>query len=101
MTRATSTTRGDRRARGERLGFRVDAGTKALVEQAAQLQRRNVTEFCLGALADAARETIARHETLDLSANDRAAFFDALIQAPEPNPRLQRAFDAERRVVEP
>lgn len=101
MSRAPVTSRVDRRNRGERLGFRVDPGTKALVERAAQLERRNLTDYCLSALTEAARETIARHGTLDLSASDRAAFFEALVHPPEPNPRLQRAFDAERRVVEP
>ena len=100
MGRANATNRADRRERGERLGFRVDATTKALVERAAELERRNLTDHCLAALAEAARETIARHEALDLSAKERAAFFDALINPPEPSPRLQRAFDAERRVVE-
>lgn len=101
MSRAQVTSRVDRRVRGERLGFRVDPRTKALVERAAQLERRNLTDYCLSALTEAAQETIARHGTLDLSATDREAFFEALVHPPEPTPRLQRAFDAERRVVEP
>jgi uncharacterized protein (DUF1778 family) len=90
-----------RRARGARLGFRVDRETKALVERAAGLERRNLTDFCLTALADAAREAIARHETLVLSERDRQVFFDTLINPPEISPRLRRAFDAARRHIEP
>ncbi len=71
------------------------------MERAARLEGRSLTDYCLSALTEAAQETIARHGTLDLSASDRAAFFDALVHPPESNPRLQRAFDAERRVVEP
>jgi uncharacterized protein (DUF1778 family) len=90
-----------RRTRGARLGFRVDAETKALVEHAAQLERRKLTDFCLTALTDAARSTIARHETLVLSERDREVFFDTLVNSPEVSPRLRRAFEAARRHIEP
>ncbi len=51
------------------------------------------------ALADTARRTIAEHETLVLSDRDREAFFDALINPPEPSERLIRAFREHRRRV--
>lgn len=41
----------ERRARGYRLGFRVDAETKKQVERAAALERRSLTDFCLTAIA--------------------------------------------------
>ena len=89
----------ERRARAHRLGFRVDAETKRQVERAAALERRSLTEFCLAALAEAARATFLRHESLVLSERDRAAFFDALAHPPKPNARLRRAFrSAEERV---
>ena len=84
----------ERRARGMRLGFRVDAETKKLVERAAAIERRSLTDFCLTALTEATRATITRHESLVLSSRDRAAFFEALIHAPKPNARLRRAFQA-------
>jgi len=91
---------GERRRRGMRLGFRVDAETKKQVEHAAALERRSVTDFCLTALTQATRETITRHESLVLSERDREVFFDALVHAPEPNERLRRAFRlAEERAV--
>jgi uncharacterized protein (DUF1778 family) len=84
----------DRRLREERLGFRVD-------ERAAQLERRKLTDFCMTALTDAARRTIAEHETLVLSDRDRAVFFDALVNPPAPSERLQRAFAEHKRRVVP
>jgi uncharacterized protein (DUF1778 family) len=90
----------ERRARAFRLGFRVDAETKRLVERAAALERRSLTDFCLSALTEATRATITRHESLILSDRDRAAFFNALIHPPKPNARLRRAFrSAKERVV--
>lgn len=81
----------DRRAHSARLGFRVDQKTKRLVERAAQLEHRNVTDYCLAALTDAARQTIEQHSSLLLSEADRTAFFDALVHPPKPNARLKRA----------
>jgi uncharacterized protein (DUF1778 family) len=85
---------GERRLRGTRLGFRVDVMTKKLVEKAAALERRSLTDFCLTALTEATRETISRHETLVLSERDRAIFFDTLVHSPKPNARLKRALRA-------
>src|ERR1700744_1164542 len=88
------------RLREERLGFRVDEPTKALIERAAQLERRKLTDFCMTALTDAARRTIAEHETIVLSDQDRAVFFDTLVNPPTSNARLERAFkEHKRRVV--
>jgi uncharacterized protein (DUF1778 family) len=85
--------------RVERLGFRLDEETKALIERAAQLSRRKVSDFCVTALSDTARRTIAEHESLDLSDRDRSAFFDALINPAKPSERLTRALVAHKRRV--
>ena len=74
---------------------------KEMVARAAGLERRGLTDFCLTALSEAARQTIARHQTLVLSARDRQAFFDALIHPPKANARLQRAFKGERERIAP
>ena len=86
----------ERRVREARLGFRVDNRTKKMVERAAKLERRSLTDFCLTALSEAARQTLARHQTLFLSERDRRIFFDTLIHPPKPNARLKRAFKLER-----
>jgi uncharacterized protein (DUF1778 family) len=89
---SVSATTERRRARSSRLGFRVDAQTKKLVERAAALERRSLTDFCLTVLTEATRATISRHETLLLSERERQVFFDALVRPPKPNARLRRAF---------
>jgi uncharacterized protein (DUF1778 family) len=97
---ATTDTR-DRPPREERLGFRVDEPTKALIERAARLERRKLTDFCMTALTDAARRTIAEHETIVLSDRDRAVFFDALVNPPAASDRLRRAFAEHKRRIVP
>ena len=85
--------------RVERLGFRLDEETKDLIERAAHLSRRKVSDFCVTALVDTARRTIAEHETLVLSDRDRETFFNALINPPKPSKRLVRALAAHKRRV--
>ncbi len=101
MKQAAVSTPKPRRTRGARLGFRVDAKTKRMVERAAQLDHRSVTDFCLTALTDAARAVITRNESLVLSDADRSAFFDALVHPPRPNARLRRAFRRELERIAP
>jgi uncharacterized protein (DUF1778 family) len=93
------TAKRDRRLREERFGFRVDAPTKALIERAALLERRKLTDFCMTVLTDAARRTIAEHETIVLSERDRAVFFDTLANPPAASDRLKRAFAEHKRRV--
>ena len=99
MARKQARAYGPASTRAERLGFRLDEETKELIERAAHLDRRKITEFCVTALADAARRTIAEHETLALSERDRRAFFDALIHPPEPSERLRRALVEHKRRI--
>jgi uncharacterized protein (DUF1778 family) len=85
--------------RTERLGFRVDKPTKELIERAAHLERRTLTDFCMTALTDAARRAIAERETFSLSERDRQAFFDVLVNPPKPSERLVRALAMHQRRI--
>jgi uncharacterized protein (DUF1778 family) len=89
----------DTPSRVERLGFRLDEETKDLIERAAYLSRRKVSDFCVTALTETARRTIAEHETLELSDRDREAFFEALIHPSKPSERLARALAAHKQRV--
>ena len=86
--------------RAERLGFRIDGKTKELIERAANLQSRKLTDFCVSVLADTARRIISEHETILLSENDRQVFFDTLITPPKPNERLIRALEQHKLRIE-
>jgi len=54
-----TTTERDGSARQERLCLRMGEETKRLIERAAYLEHRKVTDFCLVALTDAATRAIA------------------------------------------
>jgi uncharacterized protein (DUF1778 family) len=77
------------RVRGERLETRVTADQKSLIEHAAALQGRTVTDFVLTSVQEAARRAIEEHQRLDLSVRDSRAFIDALINPQPVNDRLR------------
>lgn len=77
------------RVRNERLETRVTAEQKNLIEQAAALQGRSVTDFVLTSVQDAARRAIEEHQHLNLSVRDSQAFVDALLNPPPVNDRLR------------
>ena len=77
------------RVRGERLETRVTAEQKNLIERAAALQGRTVTDFVLTSVQDAARRAIEEHNQLALSVRDSEAFVDALLNPKPVNDRLR------------
>jgi uncharacterized protein (DUF1778 family) len=77
------------RIRGVRLEARVTADQKSLIERAAALQGRTVTDFVLSSVQEAARRAIEEHQRLDLSVRDREAFVEALLNPQPVNDRLR------------
>lgn len=84
---ATRSTSG--RTRAERLEARVTAEQKNLIERAAALQGRTVTDFVLTSVQDAARRAIEEHSQLALSMRDSEAFVNALLNPKPVNDRLR------------
>ena len=81
-------------ARDARLEVRVSAAQKSLLQRAAALSGRTLSEFVVTSAQDAARRAIAEHESIRLSREEQLAFVQALVQPPEPNARLKRAAKA-------
>lgn len=77
------------RIRGERLEARITVDQKSLIEHAAALQGRTVTDFVLTSVQEAARRAIEEHQRLDLSVRDSRAFVNALINPQPVNDRLR------------
>jgi uncharacterized protein (DUF1778 family) len=77
------------RARAERLEARITAEQKSLIERAAALQGRSLTDFVLTSVQDAARRAIEEHDRLALSVRDSEAFVEALLKPKPVNDRLR------------
>ncbi|MCW2319177.1 uncharacterized protein (DUF1778 family) [Rhodoblastus acidophilus] len=67
----------------------MTADQKRLIEHAAALQGRSVTDFVLTSLQDAARRAIEEHQHLALSLHDSQAFVQALVEPERVNERLR------------
>lgn len=86
--------------RSERFDARISAADKQLLDRAAELTGRTLTEFVVSSAREAARRTIERYEVMVLTdPRDQAAFVDALLNPPTPNRRLRRAFQRHRRAT--
>ena len=82
--------------REPRLEARVSASQTGLLQQAAALSGRTLSEFVVTSAQDAARRLIAEHEPIRLWREEQRPFVQALRQAPEANARLKRAAKAYR-----
>jgi len=79
------------RRRAERVEARVTLEQKELLERAAALEGRSMTDFIIASAQEAATDTIARYELLRLSPRDQQAFVEALVNPPAPNEALRAA----------
>jgi len=75
----------------ERIEARVNAETKALCQEAANLEGRSLTDFIVASAVESARRVIRDRELIDLSRRDRKAFVASLLSPPRPNRRLRDA----------
>lgn len=78
-----------RRIRAERLEAKLTRDQKALIEHAAALQGRTVTDFVLASVQEAARRAIQEHRQVDLSLRDSQSFVEALLNPRPVNDRLR------------
>ena len=81
-------------AKLERLEARITREQKELIERAARLEGRSITDFVVSSTQAAARHLIQEHETLRLQSADREVLVNALLQPPAPAAKLR---DATRR----
>jgi uncharacterized protein (DUF1778 family) len=90
MPAASNRPKSDREIKRERIELRVGASAKKLIQRAMA-----VTGLTAGDLAyEGARRVLAEHERMVLTGADREAFFEALMNPPEPSEKL---IDALRR----
>jgi uncharacterized protein (DUF1778 family) len=85
--------------RRERLEARVSSEQKALLERAAALEGRSLTDFVVSSAQSAAMETIQRHQVITLTACDSLMFAEALMHPPAPNERLRAAARRHRDLI--
>jgi len=84
------------KSRAARLEARLSVEQKAVLQQAATLSGRTLSEFVIASAQEAATRVIQEHETIRLSRAEQIAFVTALLDPPAPTERLRQAAAAYR-----
>ena len=83
----------------ERLEARVNRQQKALLQRAADLSGRSLTDFILSASQQAANKVLREYEVITLTAQQSKKFVHALMNPPMPNLALQKAAKRHRNLL--
>jgi uncharacterized protein (DUF1778 family) len=78
-------------AKTYRFDARLNEAQKLLIQRAADLEGRTMTDFVLYSAKTAAERAIERHAMLILTARETEAFADAILSPAKPGPVLRRA----------
>jgi uncharacterized protein (DUF1778 family) len=82
-----------------RLEARVSPEIKTLLQQAADLQGRTLTDFIVATVQAEAHRVITQHQTLKLNREDSHAFAQAILNPPEPNAALKAAAKRYKQII--
>ncbi len=78
-------------AKAYRFDARLNEAQKLLIQRAADLEGRSMTDFVLHSAEAAAERAIERHGMLILTTREAEAFAEAILNPAEPGPVLRRA----------
>src|SRR5882672_11341399 len=79
------------KAKAYRFDARLNEEQKVLIQKAADLEGRTMTDFVLRSAETAAERTIQERAMLILSARETEAFVDAILDPAQPGPTLRAA----------
>lgn len=83
-------------ARSTRLETRVTPETKALLQRAAAIRGRSLSDFVVSSAQEAAERAIREHDVITLSVRDSHRFAELMLNPPEPNEQLRAALQIYR-----
>jgi uncharacterized protein (DUF1778 family) len=79
-------------AKNARFDAKLPEAQKSVFERAAKIGGyRTLTDFVVSSAQEKADEIIEQHEQILASEEDREVFFNAVLNPPEPNDKLQKA----------
>jgi uncharacterized protein (DUF1778 family) len=89
------------RPRLERIEARLSSEAKAVIQHAADMSGRSMSDFIVTSALEAAKETIREHGVIVLSARDTETFVEALLNPTGPNEALLAAARRHRDLLGP
>ena len=85
----------------ERIEARTSPANRALIEQAAILEGRSISDYIISMASEAAKKTIAEHNLIQLSQADQIAFAESLLNPKPITDALRRAKALHAEMIEP
>jgi len=85
----------------ERIEARTSPDVRQLIEKAAQLEGRSISDFVISMAAAGARKTIQEFSVITLSAKDQQAFAASLVDPKAVPDALKRAKKRHEELIEP
>jgi uncharacterized protein (DUF1778 family) len=85
--------------KSKRLEARVTVAQKRLLQRAAELEGRSLTDFLVASAQEAAKRTIRDHEIMRLNGEDREIFISSLLNPPRPSAKLVESAGRYRRMM--
>jgi uncharacterized protein (DUF1778 family) len=82
-----------------RLDVRLRSDNKALIEEAATLSGKTMSEYVVSTLVQQSTEVLQRHRHVQLSDQDRDQFLALLDASDEPSPALTQAARRYKRIL--
>lgn len=91
--------RSQERSRTARIEARIAPAALAAVRRAAEIQGRSISDFVVAAAEQAAHRAIEETEIIRLSLAGQRQIAKLLLNPPEPNHALKRAFQRRRKLL--
>jgi uncharacterized protein (DUF1778 family) len=85
--------------RSARIEARITPENLAVIKRAAEIQGRSLSDFIVVAAQEAAHRAIEETQLIRLSVEDQRLFAEAILDPPEPNESLRRAFESHRQLI--
>jgi uncharacterized protein (DUF1778 family) len=85
--------------RPDRISLRLGRDAKRKLERAAAYSDKTLTDFVIDVALQKADAIVRRHEVITLTRAEWERFQAMLLEPPEPNKRLKKAFAEHARVV--
>ncbi len=89
----------DNAAKTTRFEARLTPYVREIVQRAAEIQGRSMSDFVVAAAAEAAEKALKGAQIIELSLEDQHRFAEAMLNPPEIGPVWKRARDSHRRLV--
>jgi uncharacterized protein (DUF1778 family) len=87
------------RSKVYRFDARLNAEQKKIIQHAADLEGRSMTDFVLQSAEEAAHRTIERREIMVATVRDAEFFLDAILNPREPSPKMRKAVTEYRKKI--